>query len=142
MALESQFLKASYSSALPRSLALAIALIVPALPARAEVVTLICQQEQLPGNSLWGDSFTLRIDYDRKIVDWLRSNGTALLSATATITEADVQWGDRAEISKGDKFFSGSLNRLSGQGRVYFKHLEQNSSYTMSGPCRRATQKF
>lgn len=137
-----RFFQAGFSATLLRGAAIAIALIVTASPARAEVVTLICQQEQLPDNTLWGDSFTLRIDYDRKIVDWLSSSGTTLLSATATVTEAEVQWGDLAEIYKGDKYFKGSVNRLSGQGQMGYKYSGAAFSHQMSGPCRRATQKF
>ena len=115
--------------------ALAIALIVLASPARAEVVTLICQSDSSDSNN-WESSFTIRIDYDRKTVDWLRSNGTVALSSAATITESDVQWYS-AEAQE----FRGGLNRLSGQGTLGFTERQVIRRY-MSGPCRRATKKF
>ena len=129
MAPESRFFRVSISAAL------AIALIVLASPARAEVVTLICQSDSSDSNN-WEPSFTIRIDYDRKTVDWLRSNGTVALSSAATITESDVQWYS-AEAQE----FRGGLNRLSGQGTLGFTERQVIRRY-MSGPCRRATQKF
>lgn len=135
--------QASIPAILLRGATLAIALIVSASPARAETVTLVCQNETVGSN--WGSSFTLRVDYDRKIVDFLQSDGTVLLSSVATITESDVQW--YWDNSKWDysspkaQGFGGRLNRLSGQGSVKFYEL-QNVYHAMAGPCRRATQKF
>lgn len=121
-----------------RIAALAAVLIAPLSLAHAETVTLVCQQEAGPHMTESGGTFTLRVDYDRKIVDLLSSNGTSVLSATATITEADVRWDD---LGRNEHSFMGSLNRLSGRGLVSYRErsviLRQ-----MSGPCRRATQKF
>jgi len=125
-----------------RSAALAVALLVQASPARAEVVTLICQGESIePQHRAWGTSFTLRINYDQKIVDLLGPNGTVWFSAAATITESSVSW-DKWNYSSGyAPGFMGSLNRLSGHGLATFRY-ENESMRSMSGPCRRATQKF
>lgn len=118
--------------------ALLIALVLMASPARAETVTLICANEPQPGSS-----FTLRVDYDRKVAALLNSDGTVRFSSPAWITEGAVNWEVRPEGYEGIKFM-GSLNRLSGHGRVWFP--QRNSSFVasveMAGPCRRATQKF
>jgi hypothetical protein len=144
MAPESGFKHASVPATLLRGAALAIALIVLASPARAETVTLVCQQEASPGNTVSGGSFTLRVDYDRKTVDLLRSDGTAYFTAAATITAGDVKWGDWNKVLKGHLIFRGELNRLSGQGWAEFpvEYGTTTKREVMSGPCRRATQKF
>ncbi len=137
-----RFIQANFSATLLWSAALAVALFVQASPARAEVVTLVCQSEantpQLPG---WGSSFTLRINYDQKIVDLLHPSGSVWFSEAATITESYVQWF-RWDSSGKAPSFKGSLNRLSGQGEATISEKESNIIRQMSGPCRRATQKF
>lgn len=115
------------------SAALAIALFMSVSLARAEVVTLVCKNES--GSVGTDDSFTLRVDYDRKIVDLLRSDGTAHYSAPAKITEGSVEWG-----SYETGVFRGSLDRLSGKGSVAWPSADPFAR--MSGSCRRATQKF
>jgi hypothetical protein len=138
MTLKSRLFQANFSTA-----ALAIALLVQASPACAEVVTLVCQNES--GSSNWRSSFTLRVNYDRKIVDLLQSDGGVLLSSAATITESDVKWfWDNSKWDyNSDKAqgFMGALNRLSGEAEVTFS-VRQVIPYHLSGPCRRATQKF
>lgn len=137
MAPKSGLFQASFSAALLRSAALAIVLIVQAPLARAEVVTLVCKNES--GSLGTADSFMLRVDYDRKTIDMLRSDGTAQYSAAATITEGVVEWGNRKDYG----IFRGELNRLSGQGFVAFPVKGMSTGEgSMSGPCRRATQKF
>lgn len=116
-----------------------IGLMMTPTPARAEAVTLVCQAEL-------GLSFTLRVDYDRKIVDLLRSDGTAQYSAAATITEGAVEW-NTVIVNSGGYVFRGSLNRLSGQGweqhpEVWNDGRSRAASQILFGPCRRATQKF
>lgn len=122
--------------------ALAIALAVLASPARAEVVTLVCQNQDRPESP--ESSFTLRVDYDQKTVDLLASDGTKRFSSAARITASDVKW--YAAIKTGDGlFFDGSLDRLSGRGLVNFPRSFGARGVLMqgmSGPCRRATQKF
>ena len=144
MAPKHRLFQARFSATLLRSAALAISLLVPASPTRAEVVTLICQNE-FSGLGKWGSSFTLRIDYDRKIVDFLLSDGTVALTSVATISESDVRWyWDNSKWDyESDKAqgFMGGLNRLSGEGWAYFA-TRQVAQHNMSGPCRRATQKF
>jgi len=121
---------------------LALALVALASPARAEVVTLLCQNTNT--QSYTGDSSTLRIDYDRKIVELLRSDGTAVYSAGATITEGAVEWN--AVLAKpSGSIFSGSLNRVSGQLWGHHPVVAADGRVLdniLSGPCRRATQKF
>lgn len=121
---KSRFFQGNFSATLLRSVALAIALIVTASPARAEVVTLVCQPES-------GDSFTLRVDYDRKTVEYLSPNGSSGGPAAATITEGNVTWDRRFEREEvlqgywGHYRFEGSLNRLSGQGNfTYWRNTE------------------
>jgi hypothetical protein len=135
-----RFFQARFSTALLQSAALTIALIVLASPARAESVTLICNNE-----GQGGGSFTLRINYDTKIVDWLSPDGTVFLTAAATVTESAVSWFP--DPSKWDsssqkaQAFSGGLNRLSGEAGV--NYVDQwRGDHHLSGPCRRATQKF
>jgi hypothetical protein len=139
MAPRSGFFQASFSAALLWSAALAAALIVQASAARAETVTLVCQND---GPAPGGGSFTLRVDYDQKIVALLRPDGVAQYSAAATITEGEVRW-DAALVGDG-KFFQGSLNRLTGKGLANFPlpFAGQIMMGGMSGPCRQATQKF
>jgi hypothetical protein len=124
-----------------RIAALAAALIAQAAPAHAEVVTLVCQND---GPAQGGGSFTLRVDYDRKIVELLSSDGTSRFSSVARITDSDVKW--HAAIKEGDGlFFEGSLDRLSGQGLANFPQSFGARGILMqglSGPCRRATRKF
>src|SRR4029077_16789929 len=115
---------------------LAAALIAPAAPAHAEVVTLICQQEAGPHNNESGGSFTLRVDYDRKLVEFLLSDGVVPFSAAATITQGDVRW--TTDLTKPGAFL-GQLNRLSGAGNTTYWD-NRGLMHQMSGPCRRATQ--
>lgn len=137
---KSRFFQENFSATLLRSVALAIALIVTASPARAEVVTLVCQN-QLEG----GGSFTLQVDYDRMIVNLLSSDGTIIVSAEAKISASDVKW--YWDNSKWDysspkaQGFTGGLNRLSGEGGMTY-YERQTVFHNMVGPCRRATQKF
>jgi hypothetical protein len=138
MAPQSRLFQASCSASLLCSATLTIALLVPAAPARAETVTLVCQQEAGPHMTESGGSFTLRLDYDRKIVDFLQSDGAVSYSAAATITEGNVQW--KTDLTKAGAFL-GQLNRLSGQGNATYWD-ERQFMHQMSGPCRRATQKF
>lgn len=88
----SNFFQARISAPLLQSAALAIALLLQVSPVHAETVTLVCQNENAATSRSWGSSFALRVDYDRKIVDLLRSDGTVLLSSAARITDSDVRW--------------------------------------------------
>lgn len=142
MAPLSRFFRASISAALLRNATLAIALLMPTSPVQAEVVSLFCQAES-------GGSFRLRVDYDQKTVTELRDDGTPGQTMAATITEGTVTWEvvkENVEVFKGrfGRFkTSGSLNRISGQGTVtYWRMDTEQGPYGMSGPCRRATQKF
>ncbi len=123
--------------------AAAIALMVLALPARGEVVTLLCQNREQQS------SFTLRIDYDRKMVAEVNSDGSSRNLVPAKITEGDITWDhvfQNVEVFKGrfGRFrFSGSVNRLSGQGRVtYWRMDTEQPAWTVTGLCGRAAQKF
>lgn len=138
--------QANISAILLRSAALATVFLVQASPARAEVLTLVCQRES-------GNSFTLQIDYDRKTADVLEPDGRSYLApAAATITESSVTWDrrfEREEVLKGymgHYRFAGSLNRLSGEGKfTFWRNTEGRAEAIIhmgSGLCRRATQKF
>lgn len=146
MALISRLFQASLSATLLRSAALATVLLAQASPARAEVLTLICQPQS-------GDSFTLQIDYDRKTVDLLEPDGRSYFApAAATITEGSVTWDTRfpreqvLQCCMGHYRLAGSLNRLSGEGKFTFwrntEGREDAIANSNSGLCRRATQKF
>jgi len=142
MASKFRFFQANFSATLLRSAAIAIALLVQAAPARAQVVTLICQNNNA-GSSKEFNSFTLRINYDQKVVELLSPSGTVWFSEAARITESEVQWfrvDSSGFILEGG--FSGTLNRLSGEGSTGFPSQSGAFRIQMSGPCRRATQKF
>lgn len=136
MAPVSIFFQAGFSAVL------AAALFMSASLARAETITLVCQDSTTNGLS-----FTLRVDYDRKIVDMPNSAdlrhavGTAFLHAPATVTEGDVRWEVGTGTNSREPFFSGSLNRLSGEAYV-LSSMANGLPQRFSGPCRRATQKF
>lgn len=145
MAPASRLFRANFSAALLRSVALATVLLVQASTASAEVVTLICQDDSDPNHSA-----TIRIDYDRKIVDMPNSAdslqsvvGTTVFTfAAATITEGAVEWD---AVLKNGYIFKGSLNRLSGRGYIQWTaaYLHGNTTVVrLSGPCRSATKKF
>ena len=72
---KSRLFQASFSETLLWSAA--IALIVLASPARADTVTLLCANEP------HGNSFTLQVDYDQKLVALLNSDGTAQWTKSA-----------------------------------------------------------
>ena len=130
-----RFFQSSFSATLLKSAALAVALLVQASPARAEVVTLICQHNAGPGHNI---SFTLRINYGQKVVEFLSPSGTVWFSAVASITDSDLRWNYQKR-----GHFTGSLNRLSGEGVVEYPADGNNpSTDQLFGPCRRATQKF
>jgi hypothetical protein len=141
MAQVSRLFRESISATLLRSAALAIALIVLASPARAETVTLVCQPQS-------GDSFTLRIDYDRAIIEMLEDNGAKVMSLPAKITDENVTWDgvhETGRVDRAQNHFWGSLNRLSGQ-LMFSKELVNDgyrpSPATSVSGCRRATKKF
>lgn len=139
MAPQSRLFRANFSAALLWSAALATVLLVQASPARAEVVTLVCQHES-------SISVTIRVDYDRKIVDLLQSDGTARFSSAAQITKGTVEWDVLVNNANGQHFF-GTLNRFTGQlsNMSYpVDDVKAGHFYSrgMSGQCRRATQKF
>jgi hypothetical protein len=116
-------------------IALAIALIAPASPLRAEAVALLCQGEDA------ADSWRIQVDYDRKTVGLLRPDGTAYFSAPATITEGEVKWDGAVEGYAAGQHFEGSLNRFSAQIRTSYPG---GGTFPMkrAGTCRRAAQKF
>lgn len=122
-----------------RSVALAILLFAQASSARAEGVTLVCQDEKT------NESFVLRVDYDRKIVDYLWSDGTPRASAPARIMANDIWWEARHE-GRNETAFKGGLDRLSGRGWLIEYDTPRLAAANLgrhkSGPCRRATQKF
>lgn len=148
MAPKTEFSHASFSKVLLRSAALAIALLVSAAPAHAKVITLVCQPDS-------GDSFSLQIDYDRKLVDLLSSNGSSwgpAGPAPATVTAGDVRWDNRSEREEvlqgyyGHYRFAGLVNRLSGEAEyTYWRNTEGRDDAVIqaqSGSCHEATTKF
>jgi hypothetical protein len=121
---------------------LAVALIMLAFPARAEVVTLLCKIKE-------GGSFTIRVDYDRRMVADVRSDGSSGTFVPAKITDGDVTWDhvfQNVEVFKGrfGRFqFAGSLNRLSGDGWVRYWRMDTSQGpWQLSGACGRAEKKF
>jgi hypothetical protein len=129
--------------ALERRCLLAAVLISLALPARAEVVTLLCKIPNSEG------SFTLRVDYDRKMVADVHPNGNSGTFVAATITEGNITWDhvfQNVEVFKGQfgRFrFAGALNRLSGQGSVTYDRMDTNQpAWTLNGLCSPAAKRF
>lgn len=121
---------------------LAFTLAMTAGSAHAQVVTLHCQNSN--AESYTGNSSVFRVDYDRKTVQLLRSDGTATYSAAAAITEGAIEWRAALDNPRGSTF-TGSLNRVSGQ--IWSLHPVVTAggrvlNNVVSGPCRRATQKF
>ena len=130
------------NATLRRTALIAAAVAALALPAAAEQATLVCQAQG-------GVSFTLRIDYDRKIVDMPNSAdlsyaiGTAFYNTTATFNEGAIAW-DTVIESRGATF-RGSVNRLTGEAFVTFSEFYNDGREmlrTLSGPCQRAQRKF
>lgn len=151
MALDFRILRSSLSAALLWSAIIAFSVIAQFSLAGAEPITLVCQQES-DTYTPYG-TFTFRVDYDRKIVYWLNSDGTVHLTAAAKITESEIAWetvNDNVVIFKDnrgrDNFgrmgFSGSLSRLTGQSNATLSRSDINMAFYFSGPCRLATQKF
>lgn len=144
MTKDHHFFQAGISTTSLRNTAATITLLLSAALTHADVVTLLCQNDAQQGST-----FTLQVDYDRRTVADMYSNGTPGAAVAATITESEVTWDhifENVEVFKGNwgRFqFAGSLNRLSGQGRVTYWRMDTSQpSWSMSGACRRATQKF
>jgi len=123
---------------------LAITLIAPVLPAQAQVITLVCQNQESAASM-----FTLRVDYDRKMVADVRTDGSSGEFVPAKITEGAVTWDHvfpRVEVFKGNwgRFsFSGTLNRLTGQGWVRYWRMDTSQGpWMLSGLCGPAAKKF
>lgn len=139
---KSRLFQTSFSAALLWSAALAAVLLVQASPARAEVVTLVCQPQS-------GDSFTLRVDYDRAIIEAVLDNGDKTMSLPAKITDDNVTWDgvhETGRVDRAQNHFWGSLSRLSGQF-MFFREMvipgyQPGPPGGSSGTCRRATKKF
>ena len=118
-----------------------------ALPHRFDLTrqaqTLVCRNQQQDS------TFLVRIDYDRKMVADVRSDGTSYEFVPAKITEGDVTWDhvwQNVEVFKG-RFgrygFSGALNRLTGQGWVQHWRMDTGQGpMRQSGLCSRAEKKF
>lgn len=137
MQLKSVFFQSNPFPTLLRSAALVMVLIAPTLPAHAEVVTLVCQNE---GE---GGSLTFRIDYEQKTASLMNEDGSVYVSAPADITDTQVWWD--VKVAEPNYRFHGSLNRLA--GTIWVRYAGNNGGgglmmYLKHGPCRRATQKF
>jgi len=143
----SRFTRAGFSATLLRSAALAIALLVPASPARAEPVTLSCRTDAGPA------TWTFRINYATGLVEELAPSGKAYSNrvARATISPNAIVWSINQPSSylTGDnvrhqttEHWEGHIDRLSGTGwiRSYYESLYHNEAVNIT--CRQATQKF
>jgi hypothetical protein len=121
-----------------------LALTALAAPARAQVVTLVCQSQERADSM-----FTLRVDYDRKMVTDVHTDGSSGAFVPANITEGAVTWEHvfpRVEVFKnnwGRFSFSGQLNRLTGQGWIRYWRMDTNQGpWMLSGLCAPAVKKF
>jgi hypothetical protein len=138
---KSRLFQASFSTALLRSAAIAMALIVSASPALAAgPVTLSCQPNETKLNGVrqpddTGSTLTLRINYATGLVEQLAPSGKAYVGgvATADISPNAITW------SEYNAPFRGKIDRLSGTGWI-----EHNSSpvdrYYVSFTCREVTK--
>jgi len=146
MASKSRFFQAGFSAALLRSVALAIALIVTASPARAEPVTLSCRTDASPA------TWTFRINYATGLVEQLAPSGNAYTNriATATISPNTIAWsidqpssyrtGDDV-IHQTTEHWEGHIDRLSATGWMQ-SHQGDFPANIVDFTCRQATQKF
>ena len=150
---KSRFFQARFSTALPRSAVLAIALFVQASPARAETLALVCESDT-------GGSEEFLIDFDQKTVQRLPVSsctwdfdGRELVvpgcypPGRAEVTERSIAWETIKKTVSGTgvigtNTISGSFNRVTGS--VYLEEFgpSGNSWGAFRGKCRRATQKF
>ena len=92
---------------------------------------------------------TIRVDYNQKTVDLVQPDGSAKYRAPATITEGAISWNltlpaSGEPLAPAKPHFWGSINRLSGQGLIEHPHSDPSARghAGMTGPCRRAAQKF
>lgn len=124
------------------SAVLAIALIVSALPARAEPVTLSCRADETnlngvrqPGGA--GSTLTLRINYATGLVEELAPSGKAYTNrvATATISPNAIVW----LLDEYTAPFKGKIDRLSGTGWIEY-YGSSVDVFQVSFTCRQATK--
>ena len=136
MTAESEFFRADFFSIFLRSAVLALALLAPASPARAESLNLLCEYEK-------GGSNEFLIDLDQKTMKIAASSKPA---DRGEVTDRYFKWtgtGTRTDGAGGvhNSRFEFSIDRLNGQINVTEDNDKFGHSY-LSGKCRRATQKF
>ncbi len=144
---ESRFFQASFSAAVLRSAALAIALLVLASPTRAEPVTLSCRADA------GSETLTLRINYATGLVEQLAPSGKAYTNrvATAAISQNAIVWSidQPSSYLTGDgvthqttEHWEGRIDRLSGTGWTQSHQEGLYRNLPVDITCRQATQKF
>lgn len=144
MTVKSRFFQASFSTNLLRSTVLAMMLIVPASPARSEVLDLYCKSE---GN---GNAWSLLIDTDKRTVTKTINGNSFTFDPNAFVTHEvivsrdSIKW--KAPSDCGAAYIpcreEGLLDRIGGTvGVNVIDRFGQNHGGS-SGSCRRATQKF
>ncbi len=146
MTRKSRYFQVGFSATVLRCAALAIALIVTASPARAELVTLSCRTD------VGSETFTFRINYATGLVEQLGPSGNAYTNrlATATISPNAIIWSidQPSSYLTGDgvthqttEHWEGHIDRLAATGWVE-SHKGDFPTHPIDIICRQATQKF
>jgi hypothetical protein len=138
MAPLSRFFQASFSAALLRSAALAIALLVPASPARSETLDLACASTGA-GDSFYfpNPNIRLLIDTGRSTVTEISIEGAGQSNPlAATISDQLIKYSGPLP-GNSDYSLVGTLDRIAG---TLSRTIKGVASHNYA--CRRATQKF
>ena len=144
MTVKSRFFQASFSTNLLRSTVLAMMLIVPASPARSEVLDLYCKNESSE------PAMTLLIDTDARTVTTTRYGNTSTVNPNAfashkvIVSREFIKWYTPADCGIGFNPCreEGVLDRIGGTVSVTATDKFGDRAGGYAGSCRRATQKF
>lgn len=125
---------------------LAIALIVPTSPVRADPVTLSCR---IDGADTSSEALTLRINYATGLVEQLGPSGnpyTNRIAPNASISDNAIVWSaellDTGLETPVPMVWKGTIDRLSGTGWEEFSREPDWHPHRTNFTCREATQKF
>lgn len=149
MALESGLFQASLFKTLLQSAALA--LLILSSPARAETLTLTCESTaEGSGTQFYRSPVKFEVDLDQQTIKLLDSGGSIMASTTdilsdsrthsVQITDSSIKW--LLSDSEGFPYFSGLIDRDSGNTEVLWDSRSRAFTNAFQGRCRRATQKF
>lgn len=125
------FFQASFPAALLRSVALAIALLMQASPARSESIDLACTADG-------GHSARILIDTDNRSVAWVGESGPSQQVVTM-MSEQFIKFGDK----RGYDQISSEMTIDRVAGTMFLEQTYQGRQHaTLRFVCRRATRKF